>query len=191
MAKKKIEEVIEDDGLSLKEYIDSFKEAMNLQETYLSVVDWSKEDDYKERNSHYEQSREICYVLISQAEQILTKCRNNPPKYAENVLNNIVSIIDGNMTRMKKYSDAKAGTIDFTSSTFKHDLAFITDIGKDLVGLNKKLIKIKQKEAGVLDIKLKGDQFPSLAGMAVMNDRFPEIKEFVENKLNNAKKLKK
>lgn len=192
MAKKKVEENIEDDGLNLKEYIDTFKEALNLQESYLKQVDWSKEEDWKDRNSHYEQSLDICYVIISQAEQVLTKSRNNPPKYADEILNRIVNLVENNMKRMKDFSDSKAkGAIDFTSPSFKHDLAFITTIGKDLVVLNKKLVKIKQKEAGILDIKLKGDQIPSLAGSAVLNDKFPEIKEYIENRIKNYNKKKK
>lgn len=192
MAKKKIEETIEDDGLNLKEYIDTFKEALKLQEAYLTQVDWSLEEDWKNRNSHYDQSLDVCKVIISQAEQVLTKSRNNPPKYADEVLTRIINLVENNMKRMKNFSDNKSKeAIDFTSSSFKHDLAFITTIGKDLVDLNKKLVKIKQKEAGVLDIKLKGDQIPSLVGSAVLNDKFPEIAEYIKNRKENYFKNKK
>ena len=49
MAKKKIEIEDEDDGLNLKEYTDSFKEALRLQEAYLNQVDWTMEENYKDR----------------------------------------------------------------------------------------------------------------------------------------------
>lgn len=192
MAKKKIEIEDEDDGLNLKEYTDSFKEALRLQEAYLNQVDWTMEENYKDRNAHYDQSLEICYVVISQAEQVLTKSRNNPPKYADEILNRIITIVENNMTRMKSFSDDTAkNSIDFTSPSFKHDLAFITTIGKDLVALNKKLVRIKQKEAGTLNIKLKGDQIPSLVGSAILNGAFPEIVEYIENRKKNYKNKKK
>lgn len=192
MAKKKIEIEDEDDGLNLKEYTDSFKEALRLQEAYLNQVDWTMEENYKDRNAHYDQSLEICYVVISQAEQVLTKSRNNPPKYADEILNRIITIVENNMSRMKSFSDDTAkNSIDFTSPSFKHDLAFITTIGKDLVALNKKLVKIKQKEAGTLNIKLKGDQIPSLAGSAILNGAFPEIAEYIENRKKNYKNKNK
>ena len=192
MAKKKIEIEDEDDGLNLKEYTDSFKEALRLQEAYLNQVDWTIEENYKDRNAHYDQSLEICYVVISQAEQVLTKSRNNPPKYADEILNRIITIVENNMSRMKSFSDDTAkNSIDFTSPSFKHDLAFITTIGKDLVALNKKLVKIKQKEAGTLNIKLKGDQIPSLAGSAILNGAFPEIAEYIENRKKNYKNKNK
>lgn len=192
MAKKKIEIEDEDDGLNLKEYTDSFKEALRLQEAYLNQVDWTMEENYKDRNAHYDQSLEICYVVISQAEQVLTKSRNNPPKYADEILNRIITIVENNMARMKSFSDDTAkNSIDFTSSNFKHDLAFITTIGKDLVALNKKLVRIKQKEAGMLNIKLKGEQVPSLVGAAILNGAFPEIVEYIENRKKNYKNKKK
>lgn len=192
MAKKKADVEDEDDGLNLKEYTESFKEALILQEAYLNQVDWTIEENYKDRNAHYDQSLEICYVVISQAEQVLTKSRNNPPKYADEILNRIITIVENNMSRMKSFSDDTAkNSIDFTSPSFKHDLAFITTIGKDLVALNKKLVKIKQKEAGTLNIKLKGDQVPSLVGSAILNGAFPEIAEYIENRKKNYKNKNK
>ena len=192
MAKKKADVEDEDDGLNLKEYTESFKEALILQEAYLNQVDWTIEENYKDRNAHYDQSLEICYVVISQAEQVLTKSRNNPPKYADEILNRIITIVENNMSRMKSFSDDTAkNSIDFTSPSFKHDLAFITTIGKDLVAFNKKLVKIKQKEAGTLNIKLKGDQVPSLVGSAILNGAFPEIAEYIENRKKNYKNKNK
>lgn len=192
MAKKKEENSTEDDGLNLKEYIKSFEESMKMQENYLNEVDWKNFEVFKEKESHYILSIEILEVLISQAETILTKCNNNPPKYAEDVLKRIVNVVDKSMTRMKKYSDTKSKTtLDFKSESFKEELSFITSIGKDSVKLNKRLSKIKLKEAGTLNIKLKGDQFPSLASKVVLEQRFPEIKEFVENRVRNFKQVKK
>lgn len=187
MSKKKVEtEIIDDDGLNLREFVDSILDALEMQESYLKQIDWTKEEKQKDKNDQYTLSVEVYDVALTNAEIILSKSNGNPPKYAEDILKRITKMVEVGMKRMKSYTDTskkKKGT-ELMISSFASELSFITRIGKDQAKINKRLSKIVRKETEIT-FTPKSGHFISLVNRPSIEEAVPEVKEYIDNKINN------
>lgn len=177
-----------EEDLSLKEYIDSFKISLESNEEFIREIDWSDPSlTLAKKIKLYELQKPFILTFATQAEEILKRARGNVRGISEDTLKRLHGAIDLFKKRVHKYViDNKDWVKRFKiedGNLSVDEGNFIATLNTDLEKYKKIIKKIEVKEYKI-NVEFKKGNCVSLSMKKAIENRYEEIKDYVENLLN-------
>lgn len=182
-------ENISEDGLSLTEYINSFKFALVGEKKFIQDNDWSTIASVDDRKLTYDLMDKFVTTSLSRAEEIIKRSKGSLSGTSEELVKTLTLLGDIHKDRIQSFIKDKDWASKFDINNIKNfatEGQFIATLNADLEKIKKKLSKIKIKDYE-FDIPLRKGQYVALPMMERFMAQFPEIAEKLKLKPDEPK----